>query len=425
MKRWISILLLFILIISFPIEARAIDKNIAVKVGPTGSKANLESNSGFIIEQGGTKKIIQDSIVEIKANNNQLIVSSSSARYNINPGTDYVYSQDGKTKYSGTTYRGKFYFLNQGGKVAVVNYLPIDDYLMGVIGKEIGFSSPLEVLKVQAIISRNFALANYDKYSKYGYNLDDSTNCQVYIGVDGENEAIQQAVKETEGLVILYNGEFANTIFHATSGGRTEAIEEVWGGNPQPYLISREDPYSVNCTNATWDLTLTEGEIRNSLGANIGTINAIEISSFTSSGRAAQIIVHGSNGTKTYSGNAFRMKIGPTRLKSTDFAPNNRVDNSSLNEQFGKKALSAIRQLFYATGLSTEQYEPIELPDFVPSREPVVIKPINGSFNFSGRGYGHGVGLSQYGAINMVNDGKNYKEILEFYYPGTELQQLY
>ena len=268
-------------------------------------------------------------------------------------------------------YRGYLYFKNIDSKLNVINHVELEDYLKGVIPKEILSKSPIEALKSQAICSRSFAIRNINKYIKKGYNLDDTQNSQVYGGKSAETKFTNEAVELTKSMILSYNGEVANAIFGASSGGKTANASEVWGGKNVDYLRVIDDPYS---TDYTWKLTISKGDISKnfaSSGINLGDIYLIRVKEYDSSGRVSKVDVVGTNGSREITGNKFRTIVGTMKLKSTLFTF---VDNGS-------------------------------------------------SFEFQGSGFGHGVGMSQDGAVVMAKQGFSCEDILKFYFPGVEICQ--
>ncbi|MBU5669016.1 SpoIID/LytB domain-containing protein [Peptoniphilus sp. MSJ-1] len=262
-------------------------------------------------------------------------------------------------------YKGSISFRINDKKLDVINNIDMENYLKGVLPKEMSPSFPLEALKAQALCSRSFAINNYNKYIKKGYNLDDTTNSQVYYGSDVEKESTNKAVELTKEEIVNYNGKVASTIFGASSGGFIASANEVWGGNNHPYLISKEDPYSTY----TWEYELKDSDLNK---LNIKNAYDCKIECSNDSKRTSNITFSTPKGEVAFRGNEFRSKLGNTKVKSTLFE----VD---LN---------------------------------------------NGKINIKGKGYGHGVGMSQYGAVEMAKKGFNYKEIIEFYFPGTEIGKL-
>lgn len=410
MKKWLSFFLIScLLLISRDVYAQA---TIDVKIGATRSAVVLRSEDGIFKngeKLGNSIKITPPMVSE----------------------NDFYTSPSGYMDVDGVPYRGGVRFLLSGSSLKTINVVDVEDYLRGVIPKEIGTSTPIEALKTQAVISRSFAYANWNKFAKEGYNLDDTIASQAYGGMRVESKNTDRAVFETRGEVLYYKDSIANTIFHATSGGYTESIEAVWGGNAVPYLRSMADPYSVDTRNSTWEATFDLGDIARRF-SGIGTPRALHILKRTPSGRIETLKIVGSGGEKTMSGNQFRMAMGSTVLKSTNFD----LKPIEVAEKKSHTVITARgtvpldhRQKLTAKGLS-----PIERLTAITAKGIETLKPSSGTqglsdylplaskTTFYGRGYGHGVGLSQYGAIAMAEDGMDYRAILDFYFPGTHIR---
>ncbi|MCI5643629.1 MAG: SpoIID/LytB domain-containing protein [Peptoniphilus sp.] len=369
-----KILLLAIIFMLLPINIFAKDSydKIDIKIGKSvNEKENLKlkSKSNLFI-------ITSDDQVINKTNNKEIDIMFDGKNINLK-GNNFKlanFPQDGAFLIGSDSpiyvdkikrnYRGAISFRVNNGKLDVVNNVNIDDYLRGVLPKEMSPEFPMESLKAQALCSRSFAINNFNKYIKKGYNLDDTTNSQVYYGKDVEEKSTDKAVESTLGEVIKYDGKIAETIFCASSGGYTVSSSEAWGGNFVPYLISKEDPYSVY----PWEYTIKDSDLKK---LDLTDILGVNLDS-TSSNRVKNITFKTSKGNITLKANDFRNKIGNTIIKSTLFDIN--CDN-------GK----------------------------------IIVK---------GNGYGHGVGMSQYGAVEMAKKGSNYKDIIEFYFPGTNIEKI-
>lgn len=400
MKKILSLLAFFaVLVMGAPVFAQS--EPIHVKVGPTSSRITL-STDGSLMKNGSP---VGSSFTATASNVSDADVFSSTAGY---------------ISIGGKPYRGSVRFVKSGGQLKSVNIVDVDDYIRGVLPKEIGTTTPIEALKVQAVVSRSFAYANWNKFAKYGYNLDDSSASQAYAGMSVESPMTDRAVAETKGQILYYQGEVANTIFHATSGGETEAIEDVWGGNPSPYLKALKDPYSLNTRHATWEATLSSADIRRAFPA-VGQPTSLEVSERSSTGRIKSMAVVGTSGREVVTGNQFRMKLGSIKVKSANFGTEARasiaerpltvITSTGIRPYAKDRIISAAG--IRANGLESASAQTATYND---------VMPIRGSITLKGTGYGHGVGLSQYGAIEMAKAGKDYKAILSFYYPGTELR---
>ncbi len=295
-----------------------------------------------------------------------------------------------------------------------------------------GASFPIEALKAQAIIARSYALANINSHASEGFNLCDTTHCQVYGGYDNENIATNLAVDETRGQYITYNGNIISANYHSNSGGITEDSGNAWSQS-LPYLSSVEDDFSNNAPNSSWTFSLSVSDIQSKLtssGIDLGQINNIVILETTDANRVLSLKIEGSKDEIIITGSQLRSILGATALKSTWFTVSKKGGKEDLkvyvvsgNSTFPKEidlgnayikdsgqAISVNRSAVNrARGLN----ESIQLKSTY-STDPT-------SFVFNGRGYGHGVGMSQYGAREMANQGYNYEDIITHYYRGVDI----
>lgn len=363
-----KILLVLLFLVIFPKQIWAADNYFEIKIGSSVNKAEITSESEFYlvdedlnkIHNLGTKKItaeLVDNKVVLKSNDK--ILSSNF------PTKGELKIASGSLIKVKNNYRGFFHFEIENSKLNIINTVELEDYLKGVVNNELDASHPMEALKAQAITSRTFAIFNKNKFIKRGFNLTDDTLSQVYKGQSSEKEKTNKAVEETKGIMVTQNSKPISAIFGASSGGKTANAKEVWSGD-YSYLISQDDPYS---SDYTWNLTLDKSEFIKKISSKfpLSDLYNINISETDSSGRVKNLEIIGD---KVYNVKASELRIllGATKVKST---------------------------LFNIT--------------------------CSDNIVFDGKGYGHGVGLSQYGASNMAKDGKTYTEILKFYFPGTEL----
>ena len=260
------------------------------------------------------------------------------------------------------------------GRLTVINELDLEEYLYGVLKNEVDPQWPTEALKAQAVASRTWALYSLNRFASEGYDVCATADCQVYRGVTAEDPRTSAAVDETRGEVMTYQGRPIFAAYHSDSGGSTESSELVWGG-AYPYLRGVADPYSVGAPRHEWivrmDLATFENRVRRS-GRMITNVTGIEVAEATPSGRAALLRVAGAHGVLLLKGAELRAVLGAD-LRSTLFT---------------------VR--------------------LVPDDPPQV--------EFQGRGSGHGVGLSQWGARGMAEMGRRYQEILGYYYSGIAFE---
>ncbi|MBC7542612.1 MAG: SpoIID/LytB domain-containing protein [Candidatus Sericytochromatia bacterium] len=265
-----------------------------------------------------------------------------------------------------------------GGTLTAVNVLPLEEYLFGVVPGEMPAGWEHEALKAQAIAARTYALHNLGQSAAKGYDLCRTTHCQVYDGAAVETAATNGAVAATAGEFLSYEGKPIMAYFHANSGGYTDNSSDLWKQD-LPYIRAVVD-FDQAAPRHIWHLTYSASQLAAALdkiGINVGRV--IELTSIgrTPIGRVKTLQAKGTGGTATFEASKLRFAIG---LHSTFF-------------NVGKAGAQA-------HGLAgTGAY-----------------------FQFAGRGWGHGLGMSQWGARGMADKGFTYKQILSHFYPGSLLQ---
>lgn len=283
-----------------------------------------------------------------------------------------------KQKYRGIIELG-FY---DAQKLTAVNVLDMNEYLYGVVPSEMPASWSKEALKAQCVAARSYVMTKLNSH-KY-YDVCDGVHCQMYLGVNNESEKVNKLVDETKDICIYYKGKPVNALFFSSSGGVTEDAQNVWS-NSVEYLKSRIDTYEK--TPKIWTREFTSEQIKQLLAANkidIGDVLGIEVVDYLPSGRANQICIIGTEGTKMLDKENIRNFFAKSKggiLESRMFTIENKIESGEID---------------------------------------------SGNFNckiiFSGRGYGHGVGMSQYGAKGMAEAGFKFDDILKFYYAGVEVK---
>ncbi len=271
-------------------------------------------------------------------------------------------------------YRGDVVIHATSGGFDVVNYVPLEEYLYGVVPKEMSHKWSKDALMAQAVASRTYVLYVKNKNRDKPYDVEATTASQVYGGYDAETSASNSAVNATRGQVMTYNGNLIIAYFHANSGGYTEDAKNVWSAE-LPYLKGIPDRFSERVPGGSWECFLSFEEVGrrlNKYGIDVGRIRALEPAGVSRSGRTLQLKVVSDKGTYAFKSNNFRIKIGETKLKSTRFR----------------------------------------------------IRSHGHGFWIRGSGYGHGVGMSQWGANRMAQSGYKYEDILQHYYRGVDIVEL-
>lgn len=323
-------------------------------------------------------------------------------------------SQQALLSYNNIKYRGNLTVNNTQQGLLVVNTLPVEEYLYGVVGQEIGYGCPLEALKAQALVSRSYAL------NKRGTGLyaDLSHGSQVYRGYDAELISgfnnVKQAVDDTAGEVVCDDNMIIDAVFHSNSGGFTESSENVWV-TPLPYLRAVESPgdaYAIrypyqningwpgNCYQ--WSVTITGEQLHKC----IADWNAARPNDVINIGEVKNII------------------LSRTDIVTGQSTASGRVTAVTLIGSLGQKVISkdSIRRFFRIDGRILKS----TLFDVTLTRISSNAAAVISSITINGRGNGHGLGLSQWGARGMAAEqGANYSEIIKHYFTGVEIQKLY
>lgn len=275
---------------------------------------------------------------------------------------------------NGKGYRGVVEISPLENGLQVINELPLEEYLVGLINCEISSQWPMEAVKAQAVIARSYALYQREARKKAPYHLESTVIDQVYEGCDIEDSRAERGVKETAGEVLSFGGAVIQAFYHSNCGGHTEASENVWSYSI-PYLQGVSCSYCQSVNPYHWELQVPLKKIEAQLkaaGYNISGLRDIRAGSRNRSGRLSEVVLVSARGRVTVPAVSLRKALGYSVIKSTNFDVSI-VDSDAL---------------------------------------------------FSGKGYGHGVGLCQWGAKQRAADGFSYREILAYYYPGTRLETI-
>ncbi len=399
-------------------------------------------SNGFIV-MNKTYYVYSEGLDQISANNLKQTISSSSI---INPSEhfiiaktdkvflgfyddkDYLLSPKGSelknahSKFKNKHYRGGFGATRLNtNDINLINYLRMDEYLYGVLPREMGKNWPLEALKAQAVVARSFANASMSKYLKYGFNLDNTTSSQVYGGYEVESPICNKAVDETSGKVLKHNNRIATTFFHSSSGGFTANSENVFSAK-LPYIRGKEDPYSYDAPNSHWEISFSNKDIERILtnkDYDIGELKAFYISEYSKNNRVLKANFIGTKNEIILPKQKMRSVFGYRTIKSMLLRvfPNNSILLHSLNEK--KEALPATIYIVNGKGQIIKNNNHLSIYNGQKQRT-VNLYPTN--YKIIGSGWGHGLGLSQWGAKKMAEEGFTYMDILKFYYEGTYLE---
>jgi stage II sporulation protein D len=268
---------------------------------------------------------------------------------------------------NGQPYRGSIELRSADGTISVINILKIDDYLLSVVPGEIPANWEEEALKAQAVAARTYTyyqlLAN--RKNQGGFDLEATTNFQVYKGMIDEKPRTTEAVRATSGEIIIYDAKPILSYFHSTCGGKTTDDNYVWNTSHLPYLHGVSCGFCNDSTKFEWESRLSLDEIRNNLSKKYRAVGAIKKISFRKKDdRVIEVYIQHSRGNLKIAGNSFRLLFPPEKVRSLYFTS----------------------------------------------------KKYNAGLALAGHGWGHGVGLCQWGARGMALRGYRYQEILKHYY---------
>ncbi len=288
-------------------------------------------------------------------------------------------------------YRGVLLLRPEGEGLQAINRLPLESYLAGVVGSEMPGTWPLAALKAQAVASRTYALQQLRPTAPF--DLKATVASQVYKGVEAESLPTREAVSGTRSQVLMHGERLINAVFHSSSGGATENSGELWS-RQLPYLVSVPD-FDASSPVSRWEKAFAPETLRQTF-AEIGGVTMIQPLQSSSTGRVRRARVIGPEGELLLSGSELRERLG---LRSTlvqfRFEPAGRLEVSAMPNPLEDSPASGAP------------------PPPVPGSPRLVVK---------GRGYGHGVGMSQWGAFALAQRGKSYEDILRHYYRGAVLR---
>lgn len=503
--------------------------------------AYINNTLVYRIGQFGSKEEAANAKEEISKHVNiemQIVMPSDTAVSVINPYTDTILfeydSFGGKTlgltsvqkgnepsylitpanNYYDGVFEFKRYKSGAVDGVALTNVIDIDDYVTGVLPSEIGVSWPLEVQKAFAVTVRTFTISMMGRHkSQYGFDMCNDTHCQKYVGIKRATDLTRQAVSESAGMILTYNGKPARTYYSAVAGGVTVSGFEAWGGTDHPYLKAVVTPWEnyEGHANGSWVAEVTPKQLLDALVSKgytslRGEIADVKINKFAENSSYVYSITF----TDTYGKSVTIEKCDNIRtslskyLKSANFVvakagesvtvtefslgtdtPISKPDTKGLDDitktsasnihlmtadgeitldlkesisivkDIGSETVTEVGMLTVLTDegktiydMTKERYSSlIEISDFsintplsvdlsslpdltniltlqlIKSEKTIVTQGTRGNFVFIGKGWGHGVGMSQYGAMNMAELGYNYATILTSYFPGTVIER--
>ena len=379
-----------------PLGVEQVDVRLAV-AGP----------GGRVVEKSGT-----EGLIVLGAGNNVATLGRDPSAYQVlGPGGRKMALKSGQLNLIGIQlangqwrrYRGNLEICISGQGLLVINELPLEQYLLSVVPGEVPAQWPYEVLKAQAVAARSYALRQIWDGADKAFHAYPTEASQMYLGYDGENPATTRAVEETRGQTLVYAapgtpsrgglpGEPVAAFYHSSSGGYIENAEDVWL-KPVPYIRAKEDPYDNNPKHYNWQINYTVAQLTDSInkrlaskGSNVQFLVITDLVELERTATGARVK---------------KMRVEGVGMDGTPLPPQILANADEVRIALGlKSALFTMQKEFDATG-----------------------RLVGATFN--GSGWGHGLGMSQYGARGMAEQGHTYDQILQYYYTGTVLAPAY
>jgi len=346
-------------------------KQVRVLLGHLGQSAVIEGE-GLKIQSPRRKYSRPGSKIELTARNGRLWYKGKEL------GSWAKITGKDAVTVNGGAYPGMIRIEKNADKFLVINYLGLEDYLQGVVKNEMSSKWPMEALKAQTVLARTYALKKIEQPRSEKYDLVATVEDQVYSGAAAQDPSTAQAIEATRGEVLYYNGVLAEVFYHSCCGGRTEAAEFVWNGHGTTYLQPVKCESCQECPYYFWRFpetgVISPEELAAKLGYQGESVEEVAVSELSPSLRALKLKVRFKGGyTTEIAGGDFRLRLGREGVRSNFFKVQNARDG----------------------------------------------------FVFYGSGSGHGVGLCQWGARGLAEQGESYREILKYYFPGTEVKKIY
>ncbi|MDD7578614.1 MAG: SpoIID/LytB domain-containing protein [Elusimicrobia bacterium] len=270
-------------------------------------------------------------------------------------------------------YSGKIFIIPAGNSFHLVEHAPLETYLYGVLPYEMSYTWPLEALKAQAVAARTYTLKSLENVKNQNFDLYSDVRSQMYKGGGKQYDSVKKAVDETRGQVLTFDDKLFYTYYHANCGGGTDDVRS-WnpGAASIKPLSGASCKYDSHSKSHSWQMNVSHAKVlayAKTVGLT-GTLKSIKIARKTDTGRATNLTIRTSKGSKTVACGKFRL----------------------------------------ATGIRSCKINKVSIR--------------NKDVHFEGKGYGHGVGMCQDGANGMAKSGKDYRKILKNYYPGAKIAEI-
>ena len=365
------LLVIAVIVLSWPgknrIHAAILDETIRIAIVKSASEVTVAGEAILVTNEIGAP-LVMALPVTVKPQKDGLLVGGKLYQR-------LTFSASSAVYVNNKPYRGLAELSIADKGILVVNQLPLEEYLVGLINCEISSAWPIDAVKAQAIIARTYAINRKNARITAPYHMESSVIDQVYDGCLIEDSRARRGVQDTSGEVLTFGGAVIQAFYHSSCGGGTEDSENAWGVS-LPYLKGVECQYCLTSPASTaWEYKISLKDLEERLrlgGQKVSGLYDVKPGSTNSRGRLKSVSLLGLKGSGTITGEQFRKAVGYGVIKSTRFT----------------------------------------------------VKSSKNDISFSGSGNGHGVGLCQWGAKQRALDGFSSGEILSYYYPGTVLKKL-
>lgn len=361
-------------------DARLTEASLRVETGALLVRApespsrvlTLEPGTSYRLVVSGTQACVESDANRLCAANLQAAPTTDAAEYTLAAERGRPTASPARRRYRGAL--AATVDTRRPGTLRLVHTVELETYVSGVVQREYGMAD-LEGSKAMAVLARTYALRQRGRVADY--DLVDTIEHQVYFGVEGIRDYARQAAAQTHGELLTFQGRLADAVYSASSGGYTAANNEVWNSTPVAYLRAQPDPYDARLSpHRSWTSRLDAAAFLAALSRSYGPdVTGFRVSARTDDGRAQQVrLALGSGESRTITASQFR-----------------RVANSL-------GGAMTLRSFLFDAALDGDKAV------------------------FTGKGFGHGVGLSQWGARAQALEGRSYRQILGYYFPGTALR---
>ena len=406
-RLWAAFVALALLVCACPSAGvAASDGMLRVRLTRLGSRSSLSftTTCAYYVDGNTARPIPAGAQATVDAVGGELFLTVDGARTALGASCTLARGQGGArgirfTTPSSNLYCGDLLLSVSGGNIVPILRIYIEDYLYGVVGYEMSDSWPLEALKAQAVAARNYALRCISTRSSRAYHVVDTSTDQVFRGYDGASSRVIQAVDGTRNMALYAGSSIASCYYSASNGGQTEATRNVWGGNLS-YSVVRDDPYDLGNPSSTVKAAAIR---RDAAGLDARLLQAL------------------------LDGAAAQGAVGASLVSILDIEPH------TPKYAAPSRLYTKLRFTIEVTGgrqlcVDVDTYGALEdwygLSINSSSNETVYVEEGADAFTVSFRRWGHGVGMSQRGAQAMAQQGMSFRDILSFYYPGTQLRTL-